>query len=171
MSFSYKATPTGAGWIRSDGAFVPFDATNRDYQTYLAWVAAGNSADPAIEPTLSDAQEDAQKYLEQEADRRRRTDFKSASDLVWWRELVLEAQAADADGSITAGEYPLLEAEIPVRGDSASSVATNVLAEYAAVKASWAAINAARTNASDAVSNSVDVSGVRDAEDAVAWPS
>jgi hypothetical protein len=34
----------------TDGAFIPFDEANRDYQEYLAWVAKGNKADPAPPP-------------------------------------------------------------------------------------------------------------------------
>lgn len=34
----------------SDGAFIPFDPANRDYQEYLAWVEAGNEPDPAPVP-------------------------------------------------------------------------------------------------------------------------
>jgi hypothetical protein len=30
----------------SDGAFIPFDGGNRDYQEYLAWLDKGNTPDP-----------------------------------------------------------------------------------------------------------------------------
>jgi len=33
----------------ADGAYIPFDPDNTDYQQYLAWLEAGNTPQPADE--------------------------------------------------------------------------------------------------------------------------
>ena len=34
---------------KSEGISIPFDSSNRHYQEYLAWVAEGNTPEPADE--------------------------------------------------------------------------------------------------------------------------
>jgi hypothetical protein len=47
MSYTYQLQSLGKSVKRSDGTFIPFDPANTDYQTYLKWVAEGNTPQPA----------------------------------------------------------------------------------------------------------------------------
>lgn len=48
MSDTYTYALTTSGMIRrSDGAIIPPDPANRDYQAFLEWQAAGNTPTPA----------------------------------------------------------------------------------------------------------------------------
>jgi hypothetical protein len=49
---------------RSDGAFIPADPANRDYQAFLEWVEAGNTPDPAPPPSPAGAIADSAQSLQ-----------------------------------------------------------------------------------------------------------
>jgi hypothetical protein len=47
---TYQLTANDCILRLTDNAFIPFDPANTDYATYLAWLEAGNTPDPAPEP-------------------------------------------------------------------------------------------------------------------------
>ena len=52
MTYTYSLT-SGPFVLRSDGAFIPSDPANMDWQTYQMWLATGNIPTPRPSPTLA----------------------------------------------------------------------------------------------------------------------
>lgn len=50
----YQLTPTTTIIRLADGAFIPADPGNTDWQAYQQWLAAGNTPDPADPPPAPD---------------------------------------------------------------------------------------------------------------------
>lgn len=53
MASAYTLLANGMIQRSADGVFIPADPANKDYEAYLAWVAAGNVVAPAPSPTIS----------------------------------------------------------------------------------------------------------------------
>lgn len=46
----YQLTLSDTVLRQSDGAFIPKDSANPDWQRYQEWIAAGNTPDPYVAP-------------------------------------------------------------------------------------------------------------------------
>lgn len=70
--YTYALSSTGLVQ-RSDGAFIPADPANTDYQSYLSWVGAGNTPTPAPASSLASQQATQWAAIMAERDRRVQT--------------------------------------------------------------------------------------------------
>lgn len=166
MTVSY--TLVEGGVLRNDGVAIPNDEGNADWQAYLAWVGASNT--PA-QLTIGFAVDAAKAKLSEAASVQRSLHLGDRTDPVHWQLLGAEAKAADVDGTVEAGEYPLLEAEVPALGADVAAVATAVLAKRAAVVQKWVAIQAVLDAKLAEVDAATTLAGIRTVLASVTWPA
>jgi hypothetical protein len=112
---AYAFTSDGAVKRAADGAFIPPDPRNADYQVFLFWQAAGNTPDPYIAPAAP------------------------VPDITR-RQLLLALAGANlvtADEAIAAAQTGALPAAI------AAAFATLPAAEQVSAKITWASLSVA----------------------------
>lgn len=158
----------GGGVIRvADGAFIPADTRNRDWNTYLAWEAVPNTPDPAISPTLSDYKTSQRAAVDAEADRRAQIAAPLRPiDVLRFA----EARRADADGSPTAGEHPLTNARAVAESISIATAADATIADEVAGCLAIADIEEARILGRAAITAAGSIAAVDAAVAAIVWP-
>lgn len=160
------------GGVIRGGAFIPDDDSLQAWNVYQDWLGAGNTPDPAATPVLADEQTNARQRIEEKAEELRLAIVPQGGGRAMLERLRLEeAVLADADVMITAGEYPLLEAEVPITGVDVAAVATAVLNEKSAMVTWFSQVEAVRVATLDAIDNAADVAAVATAESAASWPS
>jgi hypothetical protein len=160
------------GVIRtSDGAFIPTDTRNRDWNAYLAWAAVPNTPDPIPVPVLADYQASAIARVNAMAESLAAATIPGGPARALYESMrFAEAVLADADGTPTSGEYPLLNDEAVALSSTIAARADVAIADRDSIKDAMGAIEAVRLAAVAAIDDATDNDEVDDAIDAITWP-
>jgi hypothetical protein len=162
---------SGGVWSTVLGALVPEQAGNRHWNEYQAWLAGGNTPDPLPTTTVSMRRAIAKVTLDEQARALIGKVVPRDAGEVWLdQQTHAQAVLADADGSITGGEYPLLEALVPEMGANVGEVADAVIAARAARITTVAAIEDERSRVRALVAVAVDQTAIDTAMAGLTWP-
>ncbi len=151
---------------------IPLDETHSAYREYLAWADAGGVPDAAVAISITQARQQGIDQLSIEANRGRRRHIPADPAQVFADEVALKgAGVANADGSIAAGEYPMLEAMVPRVGADVAAVATALLAARTSLEAWLAGVEAVYQAALEGIEAALSPAAVQTVLDGVAWPA
>ncbi|WP_019573372.1 hypothetical protein [Curvibacter lanceolatus] len=119
---------------RGDGAIIPSDEANTDYQAFLAWMADGNRPAPVPVPTLAEARALQVQAINDacQAALATITAPYPPSEALTWDQQLAEAQAYAASSSAST---PMLSAICVASGKALAELAARVLALNAQFKA------------------------------------
>ena len=167
---NYTLTVDGTG-VLLDGAVIPPDLTNADYQAYLAWSSAGNSLAAAPELALAAQKAQAQAQVAAEADALVAERLPLSSDPFVFQMEHAEALAAlDDPGPLVEATYPLLTALIDRLGADLDEVAAAVIARQADIVARVVAVNTKRSQVLTLIESQATSAQVLTVVQNIAWP-
>lgn len=186
MSYELLGATDNAGVRRvSDGAFIPPDLRNKDWQDYLTWRdLLGDVNVPKYSglPELDQVKQSAKADVDEAADAEIATQL-AAFGGTWGlvgggaalgfanAELLREAHEIEGVGSPAAADYPLLNALIGVLGASdLSNAGTLVRAEWDAVKSAVGSALAVQRGAHANIDAATTEAGVQAVLDSIDFP-
>lgn len=153
------------------GQEIVEDMLSPAWTDYLSWKSL-NTPDPITPISISAVRTQAIAEVNRlAAEQRERWMPRDTGSSLWWTERLAEAKLADADGSIGAGAYPLLEAEVGLNGADVAAVADNVLTEWTTLRGKLAGIETARRDAVADINAAGTEAAIRAIPPAVTWPS
>lgn len=145
---TYKLTDNGV--VKNGMAYIPDDEGNRDWQAYLAWVAAGNEPLPAEQPNLAEAKAEATARACAEIDRQMaesglvpqsRFSAEMVSDIAF---MVREWETAGEPEEMPAAIADRVEAEAAIYGITPVQMITVWRQKWLAMRAALAPLLAQR---------------------------
>lgn len=165
----YKKLPNGAYLRTSDGAGIPPDPNNADYQAVLAWLAEGNVAPPAFEPSPAEVVAQLRSDLDAEYERRMAViaaDYPS-SERESWPVQTQEALALLQDAS---AETPWIDAAAQARQIDRMELASRIIAKEMAYRTVHGALTGTRQRIEDQILAATDLTELTQIDVLTGWP-
>lgn len=173
MPAAYQIRASGGVLRTADGALIPNEAENTQWQEYLAWVSGGGTADPATALSLGDYQAIAKRGVDLEASRLMGAQLPNGSSPLGVNTALLvdEARRIEADGTPSGTNYPLLNRLV------VASVYADLATAGSSIRSWWAArttalgdIEAVRRQAQIDIDAAGSSSAVDTVVAGVTWP-